>query len=77
MLNPTTITTMLATITVIALAAADWYVWGIASAKHYYRPRSVQPLTLRELAAKFLAGVGATNAEVLLVPLKHDGQCRC
>lgn len=53
MLNPTNITMMVAIFTVIGLAAADWYVWGIASAKHYYHQRSVQPLTLRELAAKF------------------------
>jgi hypothetical protein len=77
MFNPTTITTILAILTVIAVAAADWYVWGMANGKHNYSPRSIQPLSARELAAKFLVSIRATNAEVLMVPLKEDGPCRC
>jgi len=77
MLNPTIITTIFAIFTVIALAAADWYAWGMARGTHLYRPRLIRPLTARELAIKFLAGMGAVNAEVLMVPLKDDGQCRC
>jgi hypothetical protein len=31
MLNPTIMTTSFAILTVLALAAADWFVWGMAA----------------------------------------------
>ena len=79
MLNPTFITTIFAILTVLALAAADWFVWGIAAGQRT-RPRLIQPLTARDLAnkflaGKFLAGFRAANSDMLLVPLKSRGQC--
>jgi hypothetical protein len=56
MLNPTLMTAVLAVLTVIALAAADWMVWGMATRPSSYRPHSLQPLTARDLVNKFLAG---------------------
>lgn len=80
MLNPTFITAIFGILTVLALAAADWFVWGMAAGPRAYRPRLIQPLTARDLAnkflaGKFLAGFRATNADMLLVPLKSRGQC--
>lgn len=80
MLNPTIMTTSFAILTVLALAAADWFVWGMAAGPRVYRQRLVQPLTARDLAnkflaGKFLAGFRVANADMLLVPLKSRGQC--
>jgi hypothetical protein len=80
MLNPTFTTTSFAILTVLALAAADWFVWSIAAGPRAYRPRLIQPLTPRDLAnnflaGKFLAGFRPANADMLLVPLKSRGQC--
>jgi hypothetical protein len=71
MLDPTIFTTIFAILIVLVLAAADWFVWGPATGPRvFYRPRQVQPLTARNLANKFLAGLGPTSAEMLLVPLE-------
>jgi hypothetical protein len=80
MLNPTIMTTSFAILTVLALAAADWFVWGMEAGPRAYRPRLVQPLTARDLANKFLAGgflarFRAANTDMLLVPLKSRSQC--
>jgi hypothetical protein len=80
MLSPAIMTTSFAILTVLALAAADWFVWGMATGQRVYRPRLIQPLTARDLAnkflaGKFLAGFRAANADMLLVPLKSRGQC--
>jgi hypothetical protein len=56
MLNPTIMTTSFAIFTVLALAAADWFVWGMAAGPRVYRALLKQPLTARDLANKFLAG---------------------
>jgi hypothetical protein len=61
MLNPTLITIVLAVLTVLALAAADWFVWRMATGPSSYRPRLVEPLTVRDLANKLLAGFGRTG----------------
>ena len=74
MLNPTFIMTSFAILTLLALAAADWLVWGMAAGPRVYRPR-LQPLTARDLAAKFLAGLRTANGETFLVPLKSRGHC--
>ena len=74
MLNPTIMTTSFAILTVLALAAADWFVWGMAAGLRAARPRLIQPLTARDMANKFLAGF-RTAADMLLVPLKSRGQC--
>jgi hypothetical protein len=65
MLYPTMTVAVLGILFVTALAAADWYVWGAAVTTGIRRPITVRPLTLRELADKFLGRVIATNAEVL------------
>lgn len=80
MLNPTIVTTSCAILIVLALAAADWSVWGMATGPRVSRPRLIQPLTARDLAnkflaGKFLAGFRTANADMLLVPLKSRGQC--
>ena len=80
MLNPTIMTTSFAILTVLALAAADWFVWGEAAGPRVYRPRLIQPLTARDLAnkflaGKFLAGFRTANADMLQVPLKSRGHC--
>jgi hypothetical protein len=79
MLNPTIMTTSFAILTVLALAAADWFVWGMAASPRA-RSRLIQPLTARDLAnkflaGKFLAGFRTANADMLLVPLKSRSQC--
>jgi hypothetical protein len=80
MLNPTIMTTSFAILTVLALAAADWFVWGMVAGPRVYRPRLIQPFTARDLANKFLAskfltGFLTASADILLVPLKSRGQC--
>jgi hypothetical protein len=67
MLNPTFITTIFAILGVLALAAADWLVWGVAINLRVYRPRLIQPLTARDLAKKCLAGLALANTEMLMV----------
>jgi hypothetical protein len=59
----------LSVLAVGALVAMDWYLWGMAKRPHFYSPRSVRPLTVRELADKFLSGIVASNTEVLMVPI--------
>jgi hypothetical protein len=75
MLNPTILTTIFAILAVLALAMADWFVWGMAAGPRAYPPRLIQPLTARDLANKLMAGLGASNAEMLMVPENH-GPCR-
>jgi hypothetical protein len=65
MLYPTMTATVLGVLFVTALAAVDWYVWGVATVRNYRQPVSARPLTVRELINKFLGRVVATNAEVL------------
>jgi hypothetical protein len=67
MLNPMTLA-VLGTLVIAGLAAVDWYVWGVAGNGHLRDERTVRPLTMRELAARLLGGVAATNGEVLMVP---------
>jgi hypothetical protein len=74
MLNPTILPTIFAILTVLALATADWFVWGPAAGPRAYRPRLIQPLTARELVHKLIAGFGASNAEMLTVSENH-GPC--
>jgi hypothetical protein len=47
----------------------DWYIWGIAQKPHFHSPRLIRPLSVRELAARLLSGIVASNTEVLMVPL--------
>jgi hypothetical protein len=68
MLNPSIITAALGFLAIAGLAAVDWYVWGMAAKGHLHDARNVHPLTARELAARLLGGVAATNGEVLMVP---------
>jgi hypothetical protein len=75
MINPTILTTIFAILGVLAFAVADWFVWGMAAGPRAYRPRLIQPLTARDLANKLMAGLGASNAEMLMVPENH-GPCR-
>lgn len=67
MLHPTILMAISGIIGVIGLAAIDWYVWGTSVASNSHR-QSVQPLTIRELTARFLGGIVASNTEVLMVP---------
>jgi hypothetical protein len=74
MLNPTILMTIFAILTVLALATADWFVWGPAASPRAYRPRLIQPFTARDLANKFIAAMRASNAEILMVSENH-GRC--
>ena len=67
MLHPTILMAVLGIIGVIGLALIDWYVWGTPVASNSHR-QSVQPLTIRELTARLLGGIVASNTEVLMVP---------
>lgn len=68
MLNPTVIVAGLGIVAIAGLAMVDWYVWGMAAKGNLRDARLVQPLTIRELAARLLGGMAATNSEVLMVP---------
>jgi|ERR1700677_3250807 len=69
-MHPTSmVVATLSILAVGALAAMDWYIWGIAKGSHFHRARLVRPLTVRELATKFLSGIVASNTEVLMVPI--------
>ena len=74
MLNPTFIMTTFAILTILAVATADWFVWGMAASPRADRPRLIQPLTASDMANKFLAGF-RTAADMLPVPLKSRGRC--
>jgi len=50
---------------VTALAAVDWYVWGMATVQNFRHPVNLRPLTLREMVNNALARVVALNAERL------------
>lgn len=68
MLYPTILMAVSGILSVIGLAVIDWYVWGTPVASNSHRRSLVQPLTARELAAKFLGGIVASNTEVLMIP---------
>jgi hypothetical protein len=69
-MHPTTMVVVtLGILAVGALAASDWYIWGIAQRPHFHSPRLVRPLSVRELAAMLLSGIVASNTEVLMVPI--------
>jgi hypothetical protein len=76
MLYPTILVAVLAIIGAVGLVAIDWYVWGtsVASRSHY---SSIKPLTVRELAARFLGGVMASNTEVLMAPTATLAKVPC
>jgi hypothetical protein len=76
MLYPTILVTVAGIVGLIGLAAIDWYVWGTPTASRLHRS-GVKPLTVRELAARFLGGVAASNTEVLMVPPTALGQAPC
>jgi hypothetical protein len=67
-MDPSIIAAALGTSVIAGLAAVDWYVWGVASKADLRDVHVVRPLTMRELAARLLGGVAATNGEVLMVP---------
>jgi hypothetical protein len=80
MLNPTIMITSFAILTILALVAADWFVWGMAAGPRVYRPSLIQPLTALDLAnkllaGKFLTGFRTASVDMLQVPLKSRGQC--
>jgi hypothetical protein len=77
MLYPTVLIAVSGIIGVIGLAAIDWYVWGTTVASNSHRRSRVQPLTLRELTAKFLGGIVASNTEVLMVPSTTIAKAPC
>jgi len=57
-MHPTTIAVVtLSILAAGALAATDWYIWGIAQRPHFHGPRLVRPLSVRELAAMLLNGI--------------------
>jgi hypothetical protein len=68
MLHPTILIAVSGIIGVVGLAIIDWYVWGTPVASNFHRRSGVQPLTIRELSARFLGGIVASNTEVLMVP---------
>jgi len=77
MLYPTIFIAVSGIIGVIGLAAIDWYVWGTPEALRLQRRSLIRPLTIRELAAKFLGGVMASNTEVLMVPPTSMAKTPC
>lgn len=69
-MHPTSMVVVTVSILAVGgLAAMDWYVWGMAKRPHFYSPRLVRPMSVRELADKFLSGIVASNTEVLMVPI--------
>jgi hypothetical protein len=69
-MHPTSMVVVTVSILAVGgLAAMDWYVWGMAKRPHFHSPRLVRPLSVRELADKFLSGIVASNTEVLMVPI--------
>lgn len=65
MLYPTITAIMFGIVFLAALAAIDWYVWGLTMVPSMRRPRTVQPLTAGEMTEKFLERMVAVNQEVL------------
>lgn len=77
MLYPTILMAVSGILAVVALAAIDWYVWGTPGALSSRRPSLVRPLTIRELSARFLGGIIASNTEVLMVPPTSIAKAPC
>ena len=65
MFIPSTLALLVGTLSIAALAAADWYVWGLNLAVNPRQPRRPQPLTGLELIDLGLARLIAANHAVL------------
>lgn len=76
MLYPTMTATVLGLLFVTALAAIDWYVWNAGGGTGIRRPFNARPLTVSELANKFLGRVVTINADVLPANVLTSGQAK-
>jgi hypothetical protein len=65
MLQFTETTMVLGILALTGFAAIDWFVWGMAATRDFYRPSTLRPLSLGELTNKFLGRMVKTNREVL------------
>jgi hypothetical protein len=65
MLIPSSFALFAGVLSIVGLAAADWYVWGLNLATNPRQPRRPQLLTGLELVDMGLARVVAANQAVL------------
>ena len=65
MLIPSTAVLLIGVLTIAALAATDWYVWGMNMVSNPRRPRHPQPLSGIELVDLALERLIAINKAAL------------
>jgi hypothetical protein len=65
MLIPSTLVIFVGVLLIAALAATDWYVWGMNLTTNPRQPRNPQPLTGLELVDLGLGRLIAANQAVL------------